>query len=79
MKISYAQHADVLYWTLQQTSAKCAYAEIAPGIVCRIDETTNKIVGITITDFMRRLSSGEKIVIPELDDGLSADSLLQLL
>ena len=77
MTFSYAAHADVLYITLQETKAKCTYAEISQGIVCRIDESQNKVVGITITDFSRRLKSGEPISIPELNEGLSADSLLQ--
>ncbi|MDR3750534.1 MAG: DUF2283 domain-containing protein [Terracidiphilus sp.] len=76
MKISYAKHADVLYLVLEDTANKCAYIELESGVVCRIDETTDRVVGITIPDFRRRIGSNEPIVIPELPMGISAEKLL---
>lgn len=79
MKLSYATHADVLYIVFEETANKCAYVETESGAVCRIDETTDRVVGITIPYFKRRAAAGETITIPELPEGLSARSLLQSL
>jgi uncharacterized protein YuzE len=77
MKVNYAQHADVLYVVFADTSNLCAYVELDSGVICRVDETTDKVVGITIPDFKRRVANNESILIPELDDGLTAEKLLQ--
>jgi uncharacterized protein YuzE len=78
MTVKYAERADVLYITFLETTAACTYAEVEPGIVCRIDEARNQIVGITIMEFARRIKGGKSISIPYLKEGLSAESLLQL-
>lgn len=77
MKISYALHADVLYVVLADTPNRCAYIELESGVICRVDEATDKVVGITIPDFKRRVENGESFLIPELEGGLSAERLLQ--
>ena len=77
MKVSYAPHADVLYIVFTDVPHRCVYVELDSGIVCRIDETTDKVVGVTIPDFRRRVERGEEIKIPELDDGISAERFLQ--
>jgi uncharacterized protein YuzE len=77
MRISYAQHADVLYIVFADTPNLCAYVELDSGVICRIDETTDKVVGVTIPDFKRRVANNENILIPELESGLSAEKLLQ--
>ena len=77
MKISYASGADVLYIVLKDFPLKCAYIETDSGIVCRIDEEHDRVVGITVPDFLRRVNRGEKIDIPELDDGIPASRFLQ--
>jgi hypothetical protein len=46
-------------------------------VICRVDETTDKVVGITVPDFKRRVENNESIQIPEFEDGLSAERLLQ--
>jgi uncharacterized protein YuzE len=78
MTFDYADHADVLYVTFSETKNKCIYVEIESGVICRIDEASNQIVGLTITDFMRRLRDGIPINIPELHKGLSASNFWQL-
>jgi uncharacterized protein YuzE len=77
MKINYALHADVLYVVFTDTPNRCAYVELDSGVICRVDEITDKVVGITVPDFKRRVEKRESILIPELNDGLSARDLLQ--
>jgi uncharacterized protein YuzE len=77
MKISYATHADVLYLVFEDTENKCAYIELESGVVCRIDETNDRVVGVTIPDFQRRIERNGSILIPELSKGLSAEKFLQ--
>jgi uncharacterized protein YuzE len=78
MKLTYSKHADVLYLKLEDTQNKCAYIELDSGVICRIDETTDRVVGLTIPDFSRRTDSGDSIVVPELIEGISAGDLLQM-
>jgi uncharacterized protein YuzE len=77
MKIDYALHADVLYVVFADTRNRCAYVELDSGVICRVDEITDKVVGITVPDFKRRIENRESILIPELEEGLSAEKLLQ--
>jgi uncharacterized protein YuzE len=77
MKVTYATHADVLYIVLQDVPSNCAYVELESGAICRVDESTDKVVGITIPDFKRRMDKEGSIIIPELVDGISAASLMQ--
>lgn len=77
MRINYALHADVLYVVFTDTPNRCAYIELDSGVICRVDETTDKVVGITVPDFKRRVENNESIQIPEFEDGLSAERLLQ--
>ena len=77
MRISYAKRADVLYIVLHETEHSCVYIELESGVICRIDETTDQVVGITIPDLTRRAEHDETIEIPELDEGMSAARLLQ--
>jgi uncharacterized protein YuzE len=79
MKISYAPHADVLYIVFEDTSNQCAYVELESGVICRIDEVTDKVVGITVPYFRRRGEEKEPINITELTEGLSAKKFLQTL
>lgn len=66
MKLSYAAHADVLYIVFEETPNKCVYVETESGVVCRTDEVTARVVGITIPHFKRRVAAGEPITIPEI-------------
>ena len=77
MRINYALHADVLYVVFADTQNRCAYVELDSGVICRVDEITDKVVGITVPDFKRRVENKESIQIPELDGGVSAEKLLQ--
>jgi uncharacterized protein YuzE len=79
MKISYATHADVLYIVFEETTNKCVYSEVESGVICRIDETTDRVVGITIPYFRRRAEKNETFSIPELAEGISAERLLEML
>lgn len=76
MRVSYAQHADVLYIVFRDAVTPCVYVELESGVICRIEESTDQIVGITIPYFQRRTANKEAVLIPELDAGLSADKLL---
>ena len=77
MRIDYAQHADVLYIVLDDVSHRCVYVELDSGVICRVDETTDKVVGVTIPDFKRRIEKEKTVLISELTDGISAEMLLQ--
>ena len=77
MKISYAAHADVLYIVFTDDAGPCAYVELDSGVICRINESTDKVVGITIPHFRRRSENGDVFVIPELTEGIAADKLLE--
>lgn len=79
MRISYANHADVLYIVFEETPNKCVYVEMESGIVCRIDEKTDRVVGITVPDFSRRAERGEEIAVPGLNIGIPAEGLLHAL
>lgn len=76
MKVSYAPHADVLYIVFEETANACAYVELESGIICRVDDVTDRVVGITVPFLRRRADRHEEIKIPELNLGLSAEGLL---
>lgn len=76
MRINYALHADVLYVVFTDTQNRCAYVELDSGVICRVNEITDKVVGITVPDFKRRVQNKESILIQELDEGLSSEKLL---
>jgi len=78
MKISYSKRSDVLYIVLATTANPCTYVEIPGGIITRIDDVTERVVGITIYSFMDKVESGERLSIPELGEDLSGISLLGL-
>jgi uncharacterized protein YuzE len=77
MRIKYATHADVLYLVFEDTTNKCAYIELESGVVCRVDEVTDRVVGITVPDFSRRTGNNQTLSIQELSRGLSAEGFLQ--
>ena len=79
MRISYANHADVLYIVFEETPNRCVYVEMDSGIICRIDEKTDRVVGITVPDFRRRVELHEEIYLPELNIGIPAEGLLHAL
>jgi uncharacterized protein YuzE len=79
MRISYAQHADALYLVFEDTENKCSYIELDSGIICRVDEVSDRVVGITIPDFLRRTERKELLLIPELTTGIPAEQFLQAL
>ncbi len=82
MTISYDQIADVLYITFAKPNANVIYLEVDGGIL-RLDEETNKVIGITIPFFQEKIESGEQMDLPgvgmlafsELSKGLVAPSL----
>jgi uncharacterized protein YuzE len=76
MRTHYAKRADVLYIVLEDTKNPCAYMELESGTICRVDETTKRVVGITIPDFSRIASAGEGVSIPGLQGSLAVDRLI---
>jgi len=76
--VSYSKRADVLYITLEETDEVCVYLEVGYGMVCRISESTNRVVGVTIRDFLRHVQSGDDLTIPGLQYGLPLDKLLEM-
>jgi uncharacterized protein YuzE len=78
MKISYNDHADVLYIILAKTHNPCKYVEINAGTIIRIDEKTQMIVGITICDFKYQTENGKVFSASEIDNNLSGKLLLQI-
>ena len=75
MRLNYAQRADVLYIVLTETASPCVYLEVEPGIVCRVDEEREMVVGITVANFNERAKAG--LDIPMLVSGISAGNLLR--
>ena len=78
MKISYSKHADVLYIVLSATANHCNYVELPNGIIMRIDDDSQQVVGVTIYNFMQKMERGERLSIPEIGDDLSSAALLNL-
>lgn len=78
MKISYSEHADVLYIVLSSPENPCTYAELPNNSIIRIDDVTHQVVGVTIYDFMYKVKRGERISIPEIREDLSGEYLLSL-
>jgi uncharacterized protein YuzE len=76
VKISYSKHADVLYIVLSATANHCSYVELPNGIITRIDDDSQQVVGVTIYNFMQRMEEGERLSIPEIGDDLSGAALL---
>jgi uncharacterized protein YuzE len=67
MTISYDANADVLYIMFAECDGvECEYAERQEGLIVRVDPSSGKIYGCTITSFMRRLQRETEIVIPEV-------------
>lgn len=78
MKISYSKHTDVLYIVLSANANHCSYVELPNGIITRIDDDSQQVVGVTIYNFMRRMEEGERLSIPEIGEDLSGTELLSL-
>jgi len=51
----YDKEADVLYFSHGRPSAKDKSQEITDDVVIRLDPKTNKVRGITILNFTRRI------------------------
>ena len=54
--IGYDREADVLYLSLGETRKGMEYREVDNGIILRIDPETGKVIGLTVTDFVRDFS-----------------------
>jgi uncharacterized protein YuzE len=78
MKISYSDHADVLYIVLSTPGNPCSYIEMPNNMIVRIDDVTHQVVGVTIYNFMYKMKRGERISIPEIGEDLSGEYLLSL-
>ncbi len=78
MKVSYNKRADVLYVIISTPPHACRYVEIPGGVIARVDEATQQVVGVTIYNFMQRSGEGERFSIPEIGDDLSGEALLKL-
>ncbi len=78
MTVSYSKRSDVLYIVISKPDHACRYVELPGGVITRIDESTEKVVGVTIYGFMAKIESGAKISIPEIGDDLSGITLLNL-
>jgi uncharacterized protein YuzE len=76
--VSYSKRADVLYITLEETDEQCLYLEVGSGIVCRVSEPMERVVGVTIRDFMRHVQNGDDLTIPGLEHGLPVERLLEI-
>lgn len=74
MKIKLTERSDVLHITLVATENHCESVEAGPGIICRIDNITQEVVGITVMDFSERARKG--FLIPDLIAGIPAANLL---
>ena len=74
MRVTYSNDADVLYISFIPPTGRVASSENANGDIIRIDTSTGMIVGVTIQLFLYRISTGEKIEIPEV--GFSSSSLV---
>ena len=62
--VGYSVRADVLYITFEETTSPCVYIETGNGIVCRINEADDKVVGVTIRDFLRHVKNNDDLSIP---------------
>jgi uncharacterized protein YuzE len=65
MTFSYDELTDVLYITFEKSVGRVTYTENDEGDVLRMDEKSGKIVGVTITFFLRRAREGP-IIVPEV-------------
>ena len=74
MTIKLAERSDVLHITLIETNHECSWVEAGPGIVCRVDDESNEIVGMQILSFTQRAREG--LSLPDLISGISAAHLL---
>jgi len=63
LNFDYDQESDVLYCSFGRPVRAIGH-EIAEGVVIRVDETTNKVVGITLTDFSRRFTHSQSWSVP---------------
>jgi uncharacterized protein YuzE len=67
MTISYNATADVLYIMFAECDGiECEYAERQEGLIVRVDPSSGRIYGCTITSFMRRMERQAEIIIPEV-------------
>ncbi|MEA3340747.1 MAG: DUF2283 domain-containing protein [Chloroflexota bacterium] len=57
LRIGYDQEADVLYLSLGEPRKGMEYQEVGNGIILRIDRVTEKVVGLTVMDFVQNFSS----------------------
>lgn len=63
LRISYDKQADVLYLAFG-TPKEGIDKEINPGVFVRVDEETNRAVGMMLVDFERRFSEPLSESIP---------------
>jgi len=59
--IGYDREADVLYLSLGEPRKGMKYQEVGNGIILRIDPATEKVIGLTVMDFVRNFSSVTQI------------------
>ena len=64
MKLRFDAKSDVMYLSFGEPREAISL-EHKQGLVIRMDPETSEVVGLTIVDFMRRLSaSGETLSVP---------------
>jgi uncharacterized protein YuzE len=61
LRIGYDREADVLYLSLGEPCKGMEYREVENGIILRVDPETEKIVGLTVTNFVQNFSSVAQI------------------
>jgi uncharacterized protein YuzE len=65
MTFLYDDLTDVLYVTFEQSGGRVTYIENDEGDVLRMDQSSGRIVGVTIMFFLRRAREGP-IIVPEI-------------
>jgi uncharacterized protein YuzE len=61
LRIGYDREADVLYLSLGEPRKRMEYREVGNGVILRVDPETEKIVGLTVVDFVRNFSGVAQI------------------
>lgn len=68
MTFEYDHSADVLWVSLSEPAAKCAYMESqTPGVILRVESFTGIIRGFEVLAWSRRITAGP-VLIPEIVD-----------
>lgn len=79
LRIGYDREADVLYLSIGEPRKGMEYREVGDGVILRIDPVTEKIVGLTVVDFVRKFSGVTQIAqVPVTGEFVPVDDQLSL-